>query len=62
MNIFLCRSVMKWRRVFLALVFVDHSLEIGKSITIRRVVSMLGIPDALVPLDLSGGKVALYPG
>lgn len=48
--------------VFFTLLIDDCSLEIGKSITIRRVVPMLGIPDALVPLELSGGKVALHPG
>lgn len=40
----------------------SHILEVGKSVTIRRVVPMLGVPDALVPLELPGGRLALHPG
>ncbi|MCO5557068.1 hypothetical protein L7F22_010624 [Adiantum nelumboides] len=40
----------------------SHVLDIGRSITICRVVPMLGVPDALVPLKLPGGRIALQPG
>ncbi|XP_071923674.1 uncharacterized protein [Coffea arabica] len=34
----------------------------GQSLTLRRVVSMLGVPDALVPLDMPTCQVNLFPG
>ncbi|KAL8145053.1 uncharacterized protein LOC141706793 isoform X1 [Apium graveolens] len=37
-------------------------LLINKSITLRRVVPVLGVPDALVPLDLPVSKISLLPG
>ncbi|KAF8022839.1 hypothetical protein BT93_F0376 [Corymbia citriodora subsp. variegata] len=37
-------------------------LALGKSITLRQVVSILGVPDALVPIDLPTSQVSLFPG
>ncbi|KAJ8772679.1 hypothetical protein K2173_027856 [Erythroxylum novogranatense] len=37
-------------------------LLIGQSITLRKVVSILGVPDALVPLDLPITQISLLPG
>ncbi|KAK1395658.1 Alpha-1,6-mannosyl-glycoprotein 2-beta-N-acetylglucosaminyltransferase [Heracleum sosnowskyi] len=37
-------------------------LLIDKSITLRRVVPVLGVPDALVPLDLPVSQLSLFPG
>ncbi|KAB5527863.1 hypothetical protein DKX38_021710 [Salix brachista] len=37
-------------------------LVVGQSITLRRVVSILGVPDALVPLDLPVSQINLAPG
>ncbi|MCL7043539.1 hypothetical protein MKW94_022837 [Papaver nudicaule] len=37
-------------------------LVVGESLTLRRVVSMLGVPDALVPLDLPSTQLNLLPG
>ncbi|KAJ6973663.1 hypothetical protein NC653_033870, partial [Populus alba x Populus x berolinensis] len=37
-------------------------LVVGQSITLRRVVSILGVPDALVPLDLPISQINLAPG
>jgi hypothetical protein len=34
----------------------------GKSLLLRRVVPILGVPDALVPLDLPVGQINLFPG
>ncbi|KAG6554402.1 hypothetical protein Mapa_004319 [Marchantia paleacea] len=37
-------------------------LETGKAITLRRVVPILGVPDALVPLELPLAQIGLLPG
>lgn len=37
-------------------------LVLGRSLTIRRVVPILGVPDALVPLDLPVSQITLLPG
>ncbi|PON40468.1 hypothetical protein PanWU01x14_297100 [Parasponia andersonii] len=37
-------------------------LVVGQSLTLRRVVPILGIPDALVPLDLPVSQINLLPG
>ncbi|KAJ4762896.1 hypothetical protein LUZ62_073271 [Rhynchospora pubera] len=37
-------------------------LVVGKSVTLRRVVSILGVPDALVPLDAPVSQINLFPG
>ncbi|XP_058080319.1 uncharacterized protein LOC131228578 isoform X3 [Magnolia sinica] len=37
-------------------------LVVGQSLTLRRVVSILGVPDALVPLDLPVTQINLIPG
>ncbi|OVA04540.1 protein of unknown function DUF4091 [Macleaya cordata] len=37
-------------------------LVVGESLTLRRVVSILGVPDALVPLDLPVTQINLLPG
>ena len=39
-----------------------NRLVVGQSITLRRVVSILGVPDALVPLDLPVSQINLAPG
>ncbi|KAH7405124.1 hypothetical protein KP509_15G057500 [Ceratopteris richardii] len=40
----------------------SHRLEIQKCISIRQVMPMLGVPDALVPIESFNCKVALRPG
>ncbi|KAH9758637.1 DUF4091 domain-containing protein [Citrus sinensis] len=37
-------------------------LVVGQSLMLRRVVPMLGVPDALVPLDLPVCQISLIPG
>ncbi|XP_058785328.1 uncharacterized protein LOC131660173 isoform X3 [Vicia villosa] len=37
-------------------------LIVGQSLRLRRVVPILGVPDALVPLDLPVGQINLLPG
>ncbi|XP_022131873.1 uncharacterized protein LOC111004904 isoform X2 [Momordica charantia] len=37
-------------------------LVVGQSLRLRRVVPMLGVPDALVPLDLPVSQINLLPG
>uniref|UniRef100_A0A803NMZ1 Glycoside hydrolase 123 catalytic domain-containing protein n=1 Tax=Cannabis sativa TaxID=3483 RepID=A0A803NMZ1_CANSA len=37
-------------------------LVVGNSLTLRRVVPILGIPDALVPLNLPVSQINLFPG
>ncbi|XVE56016.1 hypothetical protein DITRI_Ditri03aG0203300 [Diplodiscus trichospermus] len=37
-------------------------LIVGQSLTLRRVVPVLGVPDALVPLDLPISQISLQPG
>lgn len=37
-------------------------LFVGQSLKIRRVVPILGVPDALVPLDLPSSRINLFPG
>ncbi|XP_057469911.1 LOW QUALITY PROTEIN: uncharacterized protein LOC130758917 [Actinidia eriantha] len=37
-------------------------LVVGQSLTLRRVVPVLGVPDALVPLDIPISQISLYPG
>ncbi|XP_010244312.1 PREDICTED: uncharacterized protein LOC104588174 isoform X3 [Nelumbo nucifera] len=37
-------------------------LVVGNSVTLRRVVPILGVPDALVPLDLPTSQVNILPG
>lgn len=43
-------------------VFVLVRLVTGQSITLRRVVPILGVPDALVPLDLPVSQISLSSG
>ncbi|KAI4316801.1 hypothetical protein L6164_024744 [Bauhinia variegata] len=37
-------------------------LILGQSLQLRRVVPILGVPDALVPLDLPVSQISLFPG
>ncbi|PKI65938.1 hypothetical protein CRG98_013658, partial [Punica granatum] len=37
-------------------------LALGQSVTLRRVVPILGVPDALVPMDLPSSHISLLPG
>lgn len=37
-------------------------LVVGQSLMLRRVVPILGVPDALVPLDLPVCQISLIPG
>uniref|UniRef100_A0A0D9X0T2 Glycoside hydrolase 123 catalytic domain-containing protein n=1 Tax=Leersia perrieri TaxID=77586 RepID=A0A0D9X0T2_9ORYZ len=37
-------------------------LVVGQSVTLRRVVPMLGVPDALVPIDPLNSQINLLPG
>lgn len=37
-------------------------LVVGQSLRLRRVVPILGVPDALVPLDLPVSQLSLLPG
>lgn len=37
-------------------------LVVGESITIRRVAPILGVPDALVPLDVPVSQISVFPG
>lgn len=37
-------------------------LFVGQSLKMRRVVPVLGVPDALVPLDLPSSRLNLFPG
>ncbi|KAH7665457.1 hypothetical protein IHE45_13G035100 [Dioscorea alata] len=37
-------------------------LVVGQSLTLRRVVPVLGVPDALAPLDLPEARINLLPG
>lgn len=37
-------------------------LVVGQSLNLRRVVPILGVPDALVPLDLPVSQINLLPG
>ncbi|KAI9113188.1 hypothetical protein K1719_015713 [Acacia pycnantha] len=37
-------------------------LVVGQSLKLRRVVPILGVPDALVPVDLPVSQISLYPG
>ncbi|XP_028757619.1 uncharacterized protein LOC114716809 [Neltuma alba] len=37
-------------------------LVVGQSLKLRRVVPILGVPDALVPVDLPVSQMSLYPG
>ncbi|GJN11216.1 hypothetical protein PR202_ga29390 [Eleusine coracana subsp. coracana] len=37
-------------------------LVVGQSITLRRVVPILGVPDALVPIDPLSPQISLHPG
>ncbi|KAH8931516.1 hypothetical protein BDL97_19G025700 [Sphagnum fallax] len=39
-----------------------HKLQVGKEVTLRRVVPMLGVPDALVPLEIPMSQIGLLPG
>lgn len=34
----------------------------GQSLSVRRVVPVLGVPDALVPLDMPTCQLNLFPG
>ncbi|CAN0905811.1 hypothetical protein LINGRAHAP2_LOCUS23879 [Linum grandiflorum] len=53
--------VPKYHGVVLALQGLSR-LVVGQSITMRRVVAVLGVPDALVPLDLPSSQINLVPG
>lgn len=37
-------------------------LEVGRYLTLRRVVPILGVPDALVPVSLPSARISLLPG
>ncbi|XP_020530317.1 uncharacterized protein LOC18445880 isoform X2 [Amborella trichopoda] len=37
-------------------------LAVGQSLTLRRVVPILGVPDALVPIDLPVSRITVFPG
>lgn len=37
-------------------------LFVGQSLKLRRVVPILGVPDALVPVDLPVSQISLHPG
>ncbi|XP_052201492.1 uncharacterized protein LOC127807569 isoform X2 [Diospyros lotus] len=37
-------------------------LVVGQSLTLRRVAPVLGVPDALVPLDMPVSRITLFPG
>lgn len=37
-------------------------LSIGQALTLRRVVPILGVPDALVPIDMPVSQITLLPG
>jgi hypothetical protein len=39
-----------------------NRLVVDQSITLRRVVPILGVPDALVPIDPSSPQINLLPG
>ena len=39
-----------------------HRLIVGQSLLLRRVVPILGVPDALVPVDLPVSQINLFPG
>eukprot|EP00252_Welwitschia_mirabilis_P007417 TRINITY_DN1872_c0_g1_i1.p1 TRINITY_DN1872_c0_g1~~TRINITY_DN1872_c0_g1_i1.p1 ORF type:complete len:657 (-),score=147.64 TRINITY_DN1872_c0_g1_i1:351-2321(-) len=39
-----------------------HRLEVGKNLSLRHVVPVLGVPDALVPMSLPNAKLSLLPG
>ncbi|KAH7445252.1 hypothetical protein KP509_02G115100 [Ceratopteris richardii] len=41
---------------------VSQRLEIRKCVSIRQVMPMLGVPDALVPIQSFNSKVILHPG
>lgn len=40
----------------------NDRLVVGQSLKLRRVVPVLGVPDALVPLDLPLTQLSLLPG
>ena len=44
------------------LILVLGRLVVGESLKLRRLVSILGVPDALVPLDLPVSQISLLPG
>lgn len=44
------------------LMFAMGRLVVGQSVTLRRVVPVLGVPDALVPLDLPISQLSLLTG
>lgn len=37
-------------------------LVVGESLKVRRVVPILGVPDALVPLEVPVSQLTLFPG
>lgn len=37
-------------------------LVVGQSLTMRHVVPILGVPDALVPLDVPVSQISISPG
>lgn len=37
-------------------------LVVGESLKVRRVVPILGVPDALVPLEAPVSQLTLFPG
>ncbi|GMH16238.1 hypothetical protein Nepgr_018079 [Nepenthes gracilis] len=39
-----------------------NRLVVGQSLSVRRVMPILGVPDALVPLDLPVAQISLLPG
>lgn len=45
--------------------FLSHALnrlEVGRCLTLRHVVPILGVPDALVPVNLPFARISLLPG
>jgi hypothetical protein len=43
-------------------IMVLNRLEVGRYLTLRRVVPILGVPDALVPVSLPSARISLLPG
>lgn len=48
--------------LIILLILALGRLVVGQSLSLRRVVPILGVPDALVPLDLPVSQINLLPG
>lgn len=44
------------------LILTNYRLVVGQSLTLKRVVPVLGVPEALVPLDMPVSQLNLFPG